>query len=325
VLILTDKDVRSVLKVSQVIECVERSFHIHGQGESIMPPAAGITVSDDSRIMGISAYVKPLTVAGLKWGAAFRYNTDRYGLPTHITTIFLNDAATGVPLAVMDGNWITAMRTGAVTAVGAKYLARRGAKNIGIIGSGVQARSNLETLNKVLKIETIKVTSRRTETRKQFAEEMGAKLGLKILPVDSSDEVTKDADVVVSTAPASYPFIRDELAKEGVLVVTLGSHIQTDPYLPKKVDKIVIDDLYGSFFPSGMGHFAEYVREGIVTEKDVYAQLGEIVVGKKRGRISGDERIWFSHAGMAIHDVVVGYEVYKMATKRALGINVKLF
>jgi len=289
-----------------------------------MPPATGITVRDDSRIFGMSAYVKPLTLAGLKWGATFRYNNDKYGLPTHIATIFLNDAATGVPLAVMDGNWITAIRTGAVTAVGVKYLARRGAKNVGIIGSGVQARSNLETLNEVLKIETVKVTSRRTETRKQFAEEMNAKLGLNILVVDSSDDVTKDADVVVSTAPASHPFIRDELAKEGVLVVTLGSHIQTDQYLPKKVDKIIIDDLYGSFFPSGIGHFAEYVRVGIVTEQDVYAQLGEIVVGKKSGRTSGDERIWFSHAGMAIHDVVVGYEAYKIATSRALGINVEL-
>ncbi len=323
-LFLSDKDVRSVLDISKVIDCVEDSFRFHGNGECVMPQAQVLPIGEESLIMAISAYVKPLQIAGLKWVASFQYNLEKYGLPTHISTIFLNDAVKAVPLAVIDGNWITAARTGAVTAVGAKYLSKNNARKIGIIGAGVQARSNLEALNCVLDIDVVKVTSQRKESRNHFAREMGEKLGLKIFPVDSSDEATMDADVVVSAVPASYPFIRDKLAKKGILVITLGSHVQTDRVFPRRTDKIVVDDLEG-FYPSGIGHFAEYVRKKLVKEENVYANLGEIVAGKKKGRISDEERIWFSHVGMAIHDVVVGYEAFKQASAKNVGTNVEEF
>lgn len=243
-LILSDKDIRSVLDISKVIDCVEKSFRFHGNGECVMPPAQVLPIGEESLIMAISALVKPLNIAGLKWVASFRYNLEKYGLPTHISTIFLNDAVKAVPLAVVDGNWITAgIRTAAVTAIGAKYLAKNNARKIGVIGAGVQARSNLEALSRVVDIDFVNVTSRSKESRNHFAFEMSEKLGVKIFPVDSSDEATKDADIVVSAVPASYPFIRDKLARKGVLVVTLGAHVQTDHVFPNKADKIVVDDL----------------------------------------------------------------------------------
>ena len=319
-LVLTDKDIKSVLTISDVIKCIEESFTIHGKGETLTAPVVSLPIKGESLIMAMPAAIRPLNVAGLKWVAYYRYNEEEHGLPTHLSTIFLNDALNAAPLAVMDGNWITAIRTGAVSAVGVEYLAKRDSKVIGIIGAGVQARSNLLALNHLLHIDIVKVTSRREESRRQFAEEMHEMLGLNVIPMEKADAVVEGSDIVVSASPASYPYVRNEKAKKGVLVVTLGSHIQTDVSFPRSVDKIVVDDLEG-FYPAGIGHFAEYVRMGIVAKEDVYAKFGEIVVGNKVGRISDDERIWFSHAGMAIHDVIVGYRVYKKALEKGIGQN----
>ncbi len=320
-LLLKDGEIKSVLAISDIIECIEESFILHGKGETTTAPVVSLPIREESLIMAMPAAIRPLNIAGLKWVAYYRYNLEEYELPTHISTIFLNDSLNGTPLVVMDGNWITAIRTGAVSAVGAKYLAKHDSKIIGIIGAGVQARSNLLALSQVLHIDLVKVTSKRCKSRRRFAEEMQEMLGIDVLPMEKADTVVEDSDIVISTSPASYPYIRNEKAKKGVLIITLGSHIQTDVSFPRSADKIIVDDLEG-FYPAGIGHFAEYVKKRIVAKENVYAKFGEIVVGNKRGRVSEEERIWFSHVGMAIHDVILGYRVYKKALEKGIGQHV---
>jgi len=320
-LLISEKDVKSLLRVSDIVRLVEESFRLHGLRETVVAPSSTITVGEDSRVHAMTAYIKALNLVGVKWGGAFRYNVEKYGLPGHVPMIILTDSTTGVPFAVIGAMWITQVRTGAVTAVGAKYLALKDSRVVGIVGAGAQARGNLEALSHILKIEKVKVTSRRKESCVKFAGEMSEKLGLDVQSLDNADEVVEGSDVVVTATPAQTPFVRDSSAKPGILVVTLGSHQEVDDIFPRRADKIIVDSI-GTHTSGG---FADLLRKGVVSEKDIYATLGEIVAGKKAGRELPEERILFSHAGMAIHDLIVGHEAYKRGLKRGFGERKKLF
>ena len=324
ILILSEKQVKGFLKVSDAIRIVEETFKAYDEGKVVMSRPACITIADESFLIAMPGYVTTIGMAGVKWIASFPHNLEKRGIPTHFGLILLNDPVTGLPVAIMGGNWITAARTAAATAVGAKYLAKRNAKVVGIIGAGVQGTANLEALNEVLRIELVKVTSIRKESRRRFANEMGEKLGLEVRAVDNSDEVVRGSDVIVNATPSDQPFVKDELAAPGVLYASVGTHQGCDDKFPLYADKSVVDYLEG-FTALGMGSFGSLLNKQIVTNEDVYAELGQIVAGRKRGRASDDERILFFNSGMAMNDVAVGDKVYALALKNNVGRFVKIF
>ncbi|MFX0116751.1 MAG: ornithine cyclodeaminase family protein [Candidatus Hodarchaeota archaeon] len=324
ILIVSEEEVTNLLSISDAIKIVEETFRTHDKGRTAMPNPACIHMNNESLFMAMPAYVATIGIVGVKWLAAFPENPKKYGIPSHLGLIVLNDEHTSLPMAVMGGNWITAARTAAVTAIGAKYLAKRDAKTVGIIGAGVQAATNLEALNEVLCIDLVKVTSLREKTRKHFAATMTEKFGLKVIPVNNSDEVVKGADIVVNATPANQPFLKEELAAQGLLFINLGTHQGCDDKFPKKADKIILDTLQG-FTALGWGNFADLLRRGIVTTKDVYAEIGQIVSGRKIGRNSDYERILFFHGGMAVNDIAVAHEVYNRALENGIGRNIRIF
>lgn len=320
-LYLTQEEVRSLLDMRGAIDAVESSFREMGLGNIEMPPRVYLHFEKYNGVMiAMPAYIKTLDAAGLKVVTVHPDNPTRHKLPAVIARIILNDPSKGEPLAIMDGTYITAMRTGAAGAVGIKYLARRDTKTAGIIGLGVQGRSQLLGLKEVRDIELVKVYDINPAAKKAFVDSMSKEAGVDIRPVDSVREAAEGSDIIITCTPSTKPFLMGEMTMEGAHISAIGADTsakrELDTSVLKRVDKIVVDFRDQAFV---VGDFAEPLREGAIRREDVYAELGEIVIGKKPGRTSEEEITLFKATGLAIQDVGTAFRVYKLARERGIG------
>ena len=200
-LYLSRNDVEDVnLPMKDIIRALEVMFKDKGNGKVEMPPKPGIHTRPDAFIHAMPAYIPAMKSAGMKWVSGYPGNQKK-GLPYITGLLILNDPDTGIPTAVMDATWITAQRTGAATAVAAKYLARRNSSTVGIIACGVQGRSNLEALAEIYRISKVKAYDIFPDIAKRYANEMGKKLGLDIEPVKTPREAVTGMDIVVTSGP----------------------------------------------------------------------------------------------------------------------------
>lgn len=323
-LFLTQKDVESILDMKGALEAVESGFREMGLGQIEMPPRVYLHFEKYNGVLiAMPAYIKGLDAAGVKIVTVHSENPSKYNLPSVIATIILNDPTRGTPLAIMDGTYITALRTGGAGACGAKYLSRKDSKVAAIIGLGVQGRSQLMGLCEVRDIEKAKVFDAVPAAKRRYAEEMSTKLGLDIEAADSVEAAVKDVDIVVTCTPSPKPILKGEWIGEGTHISAIGADTaakrELDSSVFKRVDKVVVD-----FTPQALvvGDFAAPISEGVIKQEDIYAELGEIVVGKKRGRERSDEVTLFKATGMAIQDVGTAFKVYNMAKQRGIGREV---
>ena len=320
-LFLTQRDVESILDMKGALEAVENGFREMGLGQIEMPPRVYLHFEKYNGVLiAMPAYIKGFDTAGVKIVTVHPENPEKYKLPSVIATIILNDPMNGKPLAIMDGTYVTALRTGGAGACGAKYLSRKDSKVAAIIGLGVQGRSQLMGLCEVRDIDKAKVFDAVPAARKRYVDEMGTKLGLDIEAVDSVEVAVKDADIIVTCTPSPKPILRGELIRDGMHISAIGADTaakrELDSSVFKKVDKVVVD-----FIPQALvvGDFAVPISEGVMKKEDIYAELGEIVVGKKRGRERSDEVTLFKATGMAIQDVGTAFKVYNLAKERGIG------
>ena len=325
-LLLTDKDMRRLLSMREVIEAVELAFREKGLGRVQMPPKPYIFYSrynGDLRVM--PSYLEELEISAVKVVNVHPDNPVKYKLPTVMATIILVDPKSGAPIAIMGGTWITAMRTGAAGGVAVKYLARPDSRIIGIIGAGVQARTQLMALKEVLgEIEEVRVTDIVKAARERYAKEMSEKLGLNVKAVDSVRETVEGADIVVTVTPVRRPIVKNEWIRPGVHINAIGADApgkeELDPEILKRA-KIVVDDFEQACHS---GEVNVPLTKGIISKEDIYAELGEIIVGKKPGRLSDDEITIFDSTGLAIQDLATATLVYKKAKASNLGFEVEL-
>ena len=215
----------------------------------------------------------------------------------------------------MDCTWITAMRTGAATAVAAKYLARRDSETMGILGCGVQGRSNLEALLIVLKdLRNVKAYDINRENLRRYVDEMTRKHGVNVIPVDSPRGAVEDCDVVVTAGPIRKnpnPVIEASWFSDGGFACALDFDSYWKPEAMHSMDKFCTDDVEQLMYYRSEGYFQDI--------PEVYADLGEIVAGRKRGRESDGERIMAMNLGLAIEDMAVAIRIYETAKKRGIG------
>jgi ornithine cyclodeaminase len=248
----------------------------------------------------------------------------RLGLPSELALLLLMDPATGAPEAIIDATAITEMRTGAVTAIGAEYLARREARTLGHIGARGTAYWNVRLLHHVLGgLEEIRVHSRRPESREAFAQRLSADLGCEVRPVGTWEECVGGADVIVEasrlTAPA--PLLRTEWIAPGALVIPYGTVSAVELGLTDIMDKVVVDD-WGQAGVGPLGALRAHVDSGRLTEAGLHAELGQIVSGARSGREHESETILFWHRGLSITDIALGRTLLGKA--RALGAGTSL-
>ena len=325
-LLINEKEVESLLSMGEVIEAVESAFKEKALGRVQMPAKSYLYYrkhNGDLRTM--ASYLENLEVSSLKIVNVHPRNPLKHGLPTVMATIFLFDPKTGLPLAIIGGSWITAVRTGAAGGVAAKYLARKDSKVVGIVGAGAQSRTQLMALNKFLKsIKEVKVADKIEASREKYAQEMTKKLGLYVRAVESVKAAVEGADVVVTTTPVREPIVKNEWVKKGCHINAIGADApgkeELDPELLKRA-KIVVDDWEQA---SHAGEINVPLTKGIITKKNIWGEIGEVVAGLKPGRTSADEITLFDSTGLAIQDAVTAKLVYEKALAKNLGKLVEI-
>ena len=319
ILYLSRRDIESInLPMIEVIEALDEMFKEKGNGKVEMPPKPGIHTRPNAFIHAMPAYIPSLESAGMKWVSGYPGNQAK-GLPYISGLLILNDPDTGIPIAIMDCTWITAMRTGAATAVAAKYLARPESASVGIVACGVQGRSNLEALACLFKIKKVLAFDIKPDIAVHYAEEMKVQLGLDIEPVKSLPEAVKDLDMVVTSGPIlknPTPAIEAGWLAEGAFASLVDFDSYWQGQAMKAMDKIATDDLSQMSYYRHEGYFKE--------TPEAYADLGEIIAGMKPGRENVSERIAAVNLGLALDDMATAIRIYKRAKEMGVGRELPL-
>ena len=322
ILFLNKREVERLLDMREVMDVVEKAFKEKGLGLVEMPPKVYVSIREhngDFRVM--PAYLKGLNVAGVKIVSVYPDNPRSYQLPTVLALVELLDPKTGMPMAIMDGTSITTFRTGAAGGIAVKYLARRNSRVIAIIGAGVQGRGQLMAINEVLKgkISEVKVYDIKREASLKFKKEMEEKLGLNVIVAEEPEYAVRGADIIVTVTPARGPIVRNEWIEEGVHINAIGADApgkeELDPMILRRA-KIIVDDIEQAIHS---GEVNVPIRKGIISERDIYAELSEILLGSKVGRISDEEITIFDSTGLALQDICTGWLVYRKALKAEVG------
>jgi ornithine cyclodeaminase/alanine dehydrogenase-like protein (mu-crystallin family) len=302
------------ISIKEIIRIVEEAFREKAAGRTEAPPKPGIHPEKDAFIHAMPAYLEATKAAGIKWVAGYPENPNR-NLPYISGLLILNDAKTGLPIAIMDCSWVTAKRTGAATAVAAKHLAREDSRGLGILGCGTQGRSNLEALMVACtSLEQVKAYDTSAENLQEYVKQMTVLHGISIIPVESPKKAVKDCDIVVTSGPIlkkPQPIIEKSWFRDGGLACPLDFDSYWKSETMHSMNKFCTDDRSQLAYYKAQGYFADV--------PEVYADLGEIVSGAMPGRESRKERIMAMNLGLAIEDIATASYVYKEAKKARLG------
>ena len=308
------------LGLQEIMDAIELGLRAHGEKKVIMPSKDHLDLAYPEKLFNIlKGYVEPIQTAGVKVIGDFHGNY-QHGLPSELALITLYDPETGAPFAIVDGTLITWMRTGAVTAVGAKYLANDKPRVLGHIGARGTAWYNVAMLDLLFDFEEIRVTSRRPESRERFAAVMSERLDKKVIVTDTTEETVRDADIIIDASRLleHQILVYDEWVKPGALIQPYGAVLSVERTLPFTVDKIIVDD-WNQCQKSQYGQFAGLIQAGELRTEHIHGEIGEVVAGIKPGRESQDERILFWHKGFAISDIMLGHLAYTQAKAKGIG------
>ncbi|MGD8474580.1 MAG: ornithine cyclodeaminase family protein [Anaerolineae bacterium] len=327
-LLLTRKDVEKVLAMKDAIAAVEEGFRQLAMGNVIMPQRTAIRISEHHGIhLGMPAYVGGVGEVGslaLKVVTVYPDNPSKHGMPTTIGTLLLNDPRTGALLAIMDAGFLTAMRTGAVSGVATKYLAREDARSVGIFGAGVQARTQLMAVCEVRPIEQAFVFDPWKEGRDKFAAEMSNRLSIAIEPTENP-RACVDNDIVVAASSSNEPIFEGAWLAPGTHINGIGSHSPNT----RELDTLtlqrskLVPDLAAACLVEA-GDLIIPLKEGAITEDHIHASLGEIVAGLKPGRESDEEITLFKSVGLAVQDASTAAQVYALAREAGVGVEIEI-
>ena len=316
---LSRKDVESLaIGMEEIIDAVEAAFREKGQGTAEMPPKPGVHPRKDAFIHAMPAFLEGMKAAGLKWVSGFPQNLEK-GLPYISGLFILNDVQTGLPISVMDCTWITGARTGAASAVAAKYLARPESTSIGIVACGLQGRTNLEAMACVFPLEKAFAYDIDPTAAATYADEMGEKLGLEVVPVDSLRDAVEGLDLVVTSGPIlkePTPSIPAGWLAPGSFACPLDFDSYWTGEAFREVDRLATDDHEQLSYYRTMGYFGD--------TPEPYADLGEIVTGQRAGRENSAERSMSLNLGLAIEDVASARIIYERALELGVGTRLPL-
>jgi len=313
-LYLSRADVEAVaLDIRAIIDLLEAAFGEKGLGRVEMPPKPGIHTQPDAFIHAMPAYIPALHSAGIKWVSGYPAN-QAHDLPYISGLLILNDVDTGLPYAVMDCTWITAYRTGAATALAARYLARLESSIVGILACGVQGRTNLTALAALFPVKKVFAYDINSAAQQRYVNEMSAQLDLEVVGVNDPRSAVVESDLVVTSGPIlkhPNPTIPSGWLKAGAFASAVDFDSYWTPAALAQVDKLSTDDHAQFQYYQTVGYFQSTPAP--------YADLGEIVTGKKPGRQHPEERTLAMNLGLALDDMAVAPEIYRRAKELGLG------
>ena len=318
--VLNMREIEQTLSMSDVLGLVEKAFAERGQKRVQMPPKSYLffpKFGGDLRMM--PAYLEELDEVGVKLVNVHPNNPSKHDLPTVLATIVLFDPETGAPISIMDGTRITAMRTAAASGVAVKYLARKDAKVLGVIGAGYQSLFQLKALKRVMKIESVKIFDVIEKKAENLAVMAREEFDLNAGRVATAENAVMSSDVVVTVTPARTPIVKNEWVTEGMHINAIGADAPGKEELEAGIlnrAKIVIDDWKQA---SHGGEINVPLSKGMITRANIYADMGEIVAGDKAGRVSDDEITVFDTTGLAIQDIITAWHAYEVAVEKDIG------
>jgi ornithine cyclodeaminase len=320
------------LNMSSAVAQMETAQSLFDAGECVNPSKSILRWSDDpnvenerGRINFLSAYVGgTIDALGMKWIGSFPKNRTEKELPRATAIIVLNDPETGVPIAVMEGSIISAVRTAAVAGVAIKYLARPNSSVIGMIGAGVQCRTHLMVLDEVLDdIKEVRLFNRTRANALKLKSEMEDRLGLNIKIVENPEDAVRGTDIPIIATTVHDPIMKGEWLGPGMLSIQFAGHECTYDVI-SRADKLVCDDWDG-LKHRGIMTPARMYQEGNLQDKDVHGNIGAIARGRIPGRQKDSEHIHFASVGMGVSDVAIAAMVYESAVKKGIGRRISLW
>jgi ornithine cyclodeaminase len=320
---LNGPDVEALaLTDDEILAAVEDGLRAQGLGQAVIEPRVHLVPESSAKghFNVLRGVVGPLGIAGVKIVGDFVDNWRR-GLPSELAVLNLFDPETGAPRAVLDASSLTDMRTGAMTALGARHLARGNSKILGHIGARGTAYWNVRLLDRLFGFEEIRVHSRRPDSRAAFAARLARDLGKPVVVADDWESCVRGADIVVeaSRLPEPRPLLATAWIKPGALVVPYGTMSAVEITLTDIMTKIVVDDWGQCRKGTSFGALRRHVDEGRLHEGNLHAELGQIVAGRKPGRESDAETNLFWHRGLALSDIALGSAMLAKARRLGLG------
>lgn len=323
-LILNKTEVASLLVMKDCMIAVEQAFAELSGGTAVLPLRIGISPPDGLSLY-MPAYLKKMEALACKVVTVYKNNPSKHDLPTTIGKVLLQDPATGDVLCIMNGGYLTAVRTGAASGVATKYLAREDNGQIaGIFGAGVQAKMQLWAVCEARNIAKALVYDVSADASASFIAEMGTKLNLEIIPVKTAEEVLM-ADIICTATSSPSPLFDGNRVQEGTHINGIGSHTPNARELDSAVvrrSKFVGDSREACFKEAG--DLIIPVNAGEIPESHFYSELGEIITGKKIGRKDDREITLFKSNGLAIQDAAAAKMVYEKAVAEGIGVHVEI-
>lgn len=322
ILAISEKDVDAALSMGECLDAVEESFVEYAKGRALMPHKLHLDIPGTAGFLR----VMPAAIPKVGYAAVKIYLDPSYSSVASPSTLLLLDVKSGVPVALIGSNRLSQLRTGAASAVATKYLAKKDASTVGIFGSGLHARAQLQGATVVRKVRTAKVYSPNLEHRRRFAEETSAKLGIEVVAVETPEACAK-SDIVSLATTSKVPVILRKHVMPGTHMNTIGSSFpgrsEVDPAIFLS-SKVVVDSMEQATRGVEGAELSGLLEKGLIAKSDIYAELGEIVLGHKPGRVSDEEVTLYKNTGMALWDVACGARVYEKAKRLKLGKNVEL-
>jgi ornithine cyclodeaminase len=326
VLLLTKAEIESILRIEEVIEAVADGFKAFNSGKAVVPFPVALQVSEHSGDVHIKpGYIRGYPTYTVKIASGF-YDNAKLNLPSSHGMLLLFDSATGWPVCLeIDRGMITDLRTAAAGAVAARALAKESVDKVAVIGTGVQARLQIEALSKVRKFRSLAVWGRNPEKAAQYAREMSGSLGIEVAVAGSVKEAVTGSDIVVTATMSTEPLVVADWVSKGAHITAVGSDSpekqELDTGVLAKADKIVCDSVKQC---AQLGELHHALKDGTVEESDVHGELGEVLLGQKTGRQSDDEITVCDLTGLAVQDVVASQLVYERALRRNIGSFIKV-
>jgi ornithine cyclodeaminase/alanine dehydrogenase-like protein (mu-crystallin family) len=324
---LGETDVKTLaLTDDEILSAVEDGLRAQGTGAARLEPRVHLELGRGARghFNVLRGYLEPQALAGVKVIGDFLDNYLR-GLPSELGLLTLHDADTGQPVAIVAAAELTEMRTGALTALGARYLARRGARVLGHGGARGTAYWNVRLLDGLFDFDEIRIHSRRPESRTALARRLESELGKPVRATETWEECLRAADVMVEASRLEQPepHLRTAWVEPGCLVVPYGTMSAVEISLTDVMDKVVVDD-WGQCRTGQFGALRQHVDSGRLTDETLHAELCQIVVGERPGRESDDERILFWHRGLSLSDIALGHALVEKAHRSGVGTTLQL-
>lgn len=321
ILYLSNDDVKKVLDLGRAIEITEQALRDHSEGRVIWSTPEDLAIKPEqgwqSWVTGCALVNQPVAgfrIRSIKAAGGSRDPSRLARGPRRI--LVLSDREGGEIRAIMDEDWCHAVRTAAAATVACRMLARKGAATMAMLGAGDTARAAVPVMAKAFALKEVRVTSRTPESRRIYANEVGRQYGLNIRPADSTEEALEGADVVISATTTSTPFVQDHWLGRGVTAYSIGKHQEMESAVYKNADKFVVDSWEQCKNKSDMQRM---LKENYLSEKDLYAELPDILAGKKPARQSDQERIFIRAIGLVNQDIALAAWIYRQALESGAG------